>query len=184
MSGNAQTPVDQDQLLREVVLWIHSEFAAGRSEAQIRDDLIAQGIDGDVAERWVTAVTSASLESTGAQSSIWHRTKATVGGWGMFLLLFAGLNGILWGCQEVMSHDAKSTAVAMEIQMNSLEGRIDAMERRGRMSGLTDADAWTYENLIREYNAMVPAYNDVAKKAYSRWWLLPIPAPRAGRTRN
>lgn len=35
-----------------------------------------------------------------------------------------------------------------------------------------------YEQLIAEYNALVEEYETVAEAASSRWWLLPIPAPR------
>jgi hypothetical protein len=35
-----------------------------------------------------------------------------------------------------------------------------------------------YDSLISTYNRRVEEYNRLAKKAYSRWWLLPIPLPR------
>lgn len=34
-----------------------------------------------------------------------------------------------------------------------------------------------YDNLIVKYNKITREYNDLAKSAYSRWWLLPIPLP-------
>lgn len=45
-----------------------------------------------------------------------------------------------------------------------------------------------YDQTVAEYNHRVESYNKIAKKAYSRWWLLPIPGGRhaevAPRARN
>lgn len=38
-----------------------------------------------------------------------------------------------------------------------------------------------HDQLVEEFNALVPQYNEVASSAYARWWLLPIPMPRGGR---
>jgi hypothetical protein len=41
-----------------------------------------------------------------------------------------------------------------------------------------DAAIARHDDLVDEFNDLVPTYNQVASSAYSRWWLLPIPAPR------
>lgn len=34
-----------------------------------------------------------------------------------------------------------------------------------------------YDSLISHYNTLVDEYNTVAEAAYSRWWIIPVPAP-------
>lgn len=69
--------------------------------------------------------------------------------------------------------------------------RVEATNRFNEMVDAWNAQVPTiqareneYDQLISEFNQKVDLYNSAAEKAYSRWWLLPIPLPRgAGRAR-
>jgi len=41
-----------------------------------------------------------------------------------------------------------------------------------------EAEAARHDRLIDQYDQLIDRYNTAAEAAYSRWWLLPIPAPR------
>ena len=40
-----------------------------------------------------------------------------------------------------------------------------------------EREAGHHDHLVVQYNELVDRYNTVSKAAYSRWWLLPFPAP-------
>lgn len=145
------------------------------------------------------------------------------GGWIVVALIYAGLNGVLYVGQEVLSRDDEREAERIGAELVALDQEIDQvslwLESKAQLSDAIDAlgaqldqggsyyasttsydadrvrfnqevDKWNaeydhllaeaarHEQLLEQYNELVDQYNTVAEAAYSRWWLLPIPAPR------
>lgn len=166
--------MSQDDTVRQLATWVAGQLAAGRSKADVEKELTGAGVSPDVARNLVATVDS---HYRGA------RAKSTVLGWVYVIVVFIALNGILYGIQEIAAADDKRAVRELEVTMTNWEREINAIESRARaFGGVTPEEAKRYEWLVQQFNANVPTYNELAKKAYSRWWLLPIPLPRgAGR---
>ena len=104
------------------------------------------------------------------------------------LVVFALLNGILWAGQELYHRGDVQRVEAIEVNLNQLDRQIQQdeewlaanlayYERNGpasvyniRVDGLNDQ--------VNRYNLMVDEYNTLARKAYRRLYLIPIPGGR------
>ncbi|PAF49322.1 hypothetical protein BKH43_06995 [Helicobacter sp. 13S00401-1] len=100
------------------------------------------------------------------------------------VFLFAILNGILYGAQEIYFWGDVKKAKNMASQLEGIKSEIDSLEKQGNSYGLSNSQYNHYSSLIDTYNAGVGEYNAVARNAYRRFWLLPIPLPSRGHSFN
>jgi hypothetical protein len=114
---------------------------------------------------------SERTERLGSASS----ALASLRGWRLALVVYVVVNAVLWGGQELLSRDEQREAETIEASLNAVGREIDAMEASPQI--IASRDPVLYQAKLDEYNALIPRYNTAAEKAYSRWWLLPIPMP-------
>jgi len=104
------------------------------------------------------------------------------------LLAFAALNGVLWLGQRIYHRSDVKEAERLEVQLNQLDAQIRSDEgwlhlNRSYYETRGPADVFNaridqHNAGVASYNALVEQYNAVAKKAYSTWYLIPIPGGR------
>lgn len=101
-----------------------------------------------------------------------------IGGLLGLALIFAILNGVLYGLQEIYHYSDVKKCENMEKELESIKEQVEYYEHIGAMQGgLDKRDYYEYSHLIEKHNALVAEYNELASSAYSRFWLLPFPAP-------
>jgi len=74
---------------------------------------------------------------------------------------------------------ARGAYGAREAYRSSVSRYNDMVDRYNAQVEATKEIASRYKGLIDEYNADVDRYNTLAKTAYSRWYLIPIPGGRS-----
>lgn len=172
---------EMDEAIQEVMLWAYQKLQSGEAPSIVLQELVRSGWSPEAADYIVDAALAAQRQ----RPPVWTRIASGIGSWGVLVLVYLLLNGILWGGQEIMAVEKKREAVELEQRLDALEVQIKRLESRGITVGLTSSEDAEYNRLIDAYNRIVPDYNEAAKAAYSRWWLLPIPVPGGrGRTGN
>jgi len=165
--------VEIEAALQEALTWAREQLQAGEAASAVFQEFVRQGWSPEAAERMVDWAVAAQQD----RPPLLTRVASSIGGWGVIAVVYVLLNAVLWGGQEMMAVEKKREAVQLEQRLDALDVQINRMESRGRGVGLTESEEAQYRGLIDSYNRIVPEYNEVAKAAYSRWWLLPIPVP-------
>jgi hypothetical protein len=114
-------------------------------------------------------------------------------------IVFLVLNGILWGCQEVTSGNSKAEFMekkekldALNSEVENCQARLDSYKSMAVGNALDSENYASYKSdlarcndLVVQYNQLVPAVNELNRRANNKIYLLPIPIPRrAAQTAN
>jgi hypothetical protein len=101
------------------------------------------------------------------------------------IVVFVVGNGLLWGIQELLSRRHVNTMNELRPEITVLEQRIEhsrnwletnrnRYERYGPVGEYNDSVDREHAQ-IDSFNSLAERYNKAARKAGSRWYLIPIP---------
>ncbi len=108
-------------------------------------------------------------ESIKGLSSLWDVVKSS-SGVVRVILLFIGLNVILWGAQELYYWGDSQKMGELDTQITSMDSQIKSIESFPNTTTQSQ-----YESLINKRNKAADEYNALVKSSGTRWYLIPIP---------
>lgn len=111
----------------------------------------------------------------------------------VLVIMLAGINGVLWACQEIASSESKQEYQSKKTELDQLKNRLDECKVRldsyksmavGNTLPLSTYNAYKQDlegcnSIMRKHNDLVPVVNSLAKKSGTRFYLLPIPRKAA-----
>lgn len=207
MSSNNESQEDVEER-RQLIQWIADKLNGGSDESKIVEEMVAAGFKREAAEKAVNAVSKEWRSATRK-----NRFVSTVGGWAVLLVAFGLLNGALWGGQELYHRGHVADAKALYAQLDSAEAEIttlkqawaamearsaaiDALEATNPAAYKDSVAVWNdevpriealalyHDSAISRFNTKLEEYNKLAKRAYSRWYLIPIPGGSRSHARS
>lgn len=90
-------------------------------------------------------------------------------------IVYGLINLVVVGVQEFWHHDAKSKMSDIKAELSLKESKINNYELHVNDGTISDTEYADYSRLIDEYNGQVKEYNDLAEKAGTTWYVVPIP---------
>ena len=86
------------------------------------------------------------------------------------ILLFIGLNVVLWGAQELYYWDDTQRMKVLDVEISDMDNKIKYMENFPHTTTQSQ-----YDSLLNKRNKEADEYNALAESSGSRWYLIPIP---------
>ncbi len=203
----------EDEKLVELLNWINSELANGKTRGDIVKQLANDESDPSDIEKLIdTAIEFQKIQIENANKKNSGIPPFIISILSL-IIMFAVLNGVIYGAQEIYYWNDIKKCESMETKLKSLKIEISKIEefvqlRKNKLDKIRQLeqeikqglskdynkyqkmiDSYNlnnntykkymkdYDSLIVQHNKIAREYNDLAKNAYSRWWLLPIPLP-------
>jgi len=91
------------------------------------------------------------------------------------LLLFAVLNGVVIGGQELWHLKQKHDLSQLQNEMNNTKEIIQSFEAQVDAGTISDSDYQLYEKQIDQYNADAAKHNELNEKIGTTWYIIPFP---------
>jgi len=202
----------EDEKLVELLNWINSELANGKT----RNEIVKQLSNNELNPNDIEKLIDTAIEFQKIQMKN-NKKNGAIPPFIMYILsliiMFTVLNGIIYGAQEIYYWNDVKKCESMKVKLKNLKKEINKIEdfinfrktKLDRINQLTkeikqglSKDYTKYKKMVNEYNSKIPKYkksmneydsliveynkvtreyNELAKDAYSRWLLLPIPLP-------
>ncbi len=169
-----------EEALAKLVAFIEARLIGGKNKEEVVKELNEKfGLEKDFATKLVEEVIEIratkveSVKSGGGTGGLFAGILSLVG-------VFVVLNGVLYFGQELYYWNDVKKCETMELRINEFKNEaseIEKMMKNGEIYLQADKIK-RYDFIIAEHNELVREYNELAKSAYSRWWLLPIPLPK------
>jgi|CXWL01.1.fsa_nt_gi hypothetical protein len=103
--------------------------------------------------------------------NIWDKIPGLV----KLLIIYAVLNGVIYGAQELYYYGDTKKMNQLKSEMNNIQNEVATLESRATNGELAEPYYSRYQSNIDQYNKKVDEYNTLNEKSGSRWWLIPIP---------
>ena len=202
----------EDEKLVELLNWINSELANGKT----RNEIVKQLSNNELNPNDIEKLIDTAIEFQKIQMKN-NKKNGAIPPFIMYILsliiMFTVLNGIIYGAQEIYYWNDVKKCESMKVKLKNLKKEINKIEdfinfRKTKLDRINQLekeikqglskDYTKYKKMVNEYNSKIPKYkksmneydsliveynkvtreyNELAKDAYSRWLLLPIPLP-------
>ena len=98
------------------------------------------------------------------------------------LIAFAFINGVLYISQEIYHRADVNKCKDLARQLEQMKEVIENYKEEAYKNAVTYDKAITNieesKRLVEEYNLVVEDYNRIAERAYTRWYIIPLPGAR------
>jgi DNA repair exonuclease SbcCD ATPase subunit len=171
-NNNSGLSEEESKQLEKLMQWVVTQSQSYRSEEEIVADLVESGWDNKRAESFVQAVLNRTAPKPSLSSRVFSKSRGII----IILLVFAGLNGVLYIGQELYYADDVKKCEDIEIQIASMKSEIDQIEKyissveieRKKINNLEQSlmknvsvylNEADYERDYNKYSKMIDAFN-------------------------